>query len=891
LSDEYTDTDLRNQADAYWQTAVGKLPDLGWGQGANASEAGLFTNSLTDSAVSYLAGRAYIGANGVANTLQLTNSVYRLRVARNEQPQRLRWAEVFYPADGSAPQAVQVREVIMPASSSESYTQEFTIAPPQSAGGVKLEPAGSGLAVSLPIQASDGSGPRLYVANALFTNQTADMNVNLVNTAGTTSVIVTTTGSSVTLIAIDPNVDFHQGRAAALADGQVIASGTDLWSLPNRPGVGGWSLVAVGAQSGTTAISFAVTTFGATQTHSYTLSVYPLIELAVDANRDGLIKLASEDGSDATSSSNPFRFWLNEGEDGPGSEAEETAEPGSFGSKHDYQHDRINYKRDLEDWTRLKLRLPASLVVYMAAQSPSEATGGLTINLEWNTATLQQATIPIPGLKFVAAVDGSKDYLKDVVAAERQITGIQGKIIGSVDASSVKYMLPGSLFKTNPNGVLEADLLFEGMAPGRGQLVLSIFRDGQRLVEANPINIEIRPMQEFYEHWTANTADTDKPDAVNPVFPEALHPEGSHPAPFAFKPTDAGLSLPNDPEGNEYILFVHGFRMKPYERRVFAETAAKRLYQLGYRGKFGFFSWPTEWVNYDVWLDKLVNALADPDIYDRCEATARASGSGPLANLLIGLRSRFGANHVHIFAHSMGNVVVSEALRALLQKSDGPNAAQYVACQSAEVASAYDPTVFTGNSSASPLLGGPDRYTYSPDLVRASTESGLKSGDNYHKGVASRAGVMTNFFNGTDSALSTWKINQDLKPDNSIWLGDTTFSYDSVEDVSANPARFRDRYQENPPGLTKPNQRHELHWEAVPDRYRILAFIIEARSKAVGATAGVKGEFQGVEVDLDGKDYAFDKIHSAEFLGDPIVARKFYQKLLTTFDLKQYETE
>lgn len=34
--------------------------------------------------------------------------------------------------------------------------------------------------------------------------------------------------------------------------------------------------------------------------------------IAVDANRDGTIKLASEDSSDVTSSTSPYRFWLND---------------------------------------------------------------------------------------------------------------------------------------------------------------------------------------------------------------------------------------------------------------------------------------------------------------------------------------------------------------------------------------------------------------------------------------------------------------------------------------------------------------------------------------------------------------------------------------------------
>ncbi len=622
----------------------------------------------------------------------------------------------------------------------------------------------------------------------------------------------------------------------------------------------------------------------------------PLPQLAVDANRDGTIKLASEDASDVSTVSNPFRFWMNEGVDGPGSDGEETAEPGSFATTHDYQSNRINCKRDLEDWTRLKLSIPVSIATGLPILALNDPQSGLVAQLEWSTATLQQTGTSIAGLKFVAAIDDTKNYLIDPVVADRQIAAEQGNVIGQVDAGGSKCNITAALWKTASTGALEADLLFEGMASGQGQLVVAIYKNGLRLGESRPVNVEIRHMQDLYEHWTANATDTDLRGAD--ISPTAVHPLGAHPAPFEFSAANCGLSLPSDPEGNDYILFVHGWRMKPYERRVFAETAAKRLYQLGYRGKFGFFSWPTEWVNLEVWYAAVVNGLADPHNYDRSEVVARRSGNGPFADLLKNLRNKYGADHIHIFAHSMGNVVVSEALRA--QVAGDQVAAQYVACQSAEVASAYenfvrhaDGSLNTDDPSADSSLGGPDRYTYSAPIARESANTGLTAGDNYHKGVASHLSVMANFFNGGDSALSTWYLNQRLKPDHSIWPSDTAYSYGTVSVSLSDPPLIRDRYQEDRAGFTGSNQKHEIHWDAldVVERFRILGHIVQARSQATGATARVQGEFKGPETDLAGADYLFKNIHSAEFLGDTTKVRKYYQKLMFTFRLTKYETD
>jgi len=620
-------------------------------------------------------------------------------------------------------------------------------------------------------------------------------------------------------------------------------------------------------------------------------------ELAVDANRDGVIRFASKDASDATTVANPYRFWMNEGVDGPGSNGEETAEPGSFGTTHDYQHDRINYKRDLEDWTRLKLSIPASLAP-SAIAPPNEAQSGIDIRLEWSSVSAQSSQTPLPTLKFVAAFDGTKNYLKETAAANQQIAGDQGKVIGQVDGGGGQCQLPPTLWKFAANETLEADLLFEGAAPGQGLLVAAVYRDGQRLGETGPVSIEIRRMQDLYEHWTASAADTDA--RVDPAtilsMAEAVHPEGAHPSHFEFTAVDPGLSLPSDPEGDEYILFVHGWRMKPYERRAFAETAAKRLWQLGYRGKFGFFSWPTEWVNLEVWYSAIVNALADPDHYDRSEVVARASGHGPLAKLLVKLRQRFGAGHVHLFAHSMGNVVVSEALRALPEND--PVVAQYVACQSAEVASAYEQLVRGPDGSpsgeapsASVFLGGPDRYTYSPPIVRDSADSALTNGDNYHRGLASRLHVMANFYNGGDSALSMWDINQKLKPDHTLWPRDTAYSYDLVNETSTNPAKVRDRYREDPAGITGSNQKHEINWSNVEERHRILAFIVQARSRATGATPGIESEFSIEQQIPVNENFGFGNIHSAEFLGDAAARAGFYRRLLKTFGIIGYEDQ
>src|SRR5690606_15700911 len=78
----------------------------------------------------------------------------------------------------------------------------------------------------------------------------------------------------------------------------------------------------------------------------------------------------------------------------------------------------------------------------------------------------------------------------------------------------------------------------------------------------------------------------------------------------------------------------------------------------------------------------------DPQNYDRSESRARRSGSR-LYDLLQTLRNQYSS--LHVTAHSMGNVVVSEALKHAATQYDGRLVDSYIAMQAAEAAQNYSP--------------------------------------------------------------------------------------------------------------------------------------------------------------------------------------------------------
>lgn len=91
------------------------------------------------------------------------------------------------------------------------------------------------------------------------------------------------------------------------------------------------------------------------------------VELAVDANRDGTIKLASEDASDAISAVNPYRFWLNDDNDAA-----------SGGDANDAV---VNGANDLKDFYPVFLNLKQLITVL-------PTSGGVKYKLKQETGAL-----------------------------------------------------------------------------------------------------------------------------------------------------------------------------------------------------------------------------------------------------------------------------------------------------------------------------------------------------------------------------------------------------------------------------------------------------------------------------------------------------------------------
>jgi Alpha/beta hydrolase of unknown function (DUF900) len=186
------------------------------------------------------------------------------------------------------------------------------------------------------------------------------------------------------------------------------------------------------------------------------------------------------------------------------------------------------------------------------------------------------------------------------------------------------------------------------------------------------VNLRLRQAKEMYETWTVGDVDVAGVDYTK--WPELVaRPTGGQ-----------NLLAPETDEEKDYIMFVHGWNMAPWEKEAYASTMFKRMWHQGYKGRFGAFRWPTFWG-----FEGFVSAVSEPDHFNASEQRAWNSASR-LKTLLENRASVFGLNKIRLYAHSMGNIVCGEALRQF-----GPSGApvhSYIAAQAAISSHVYDRT-------------------------------------------------------------------------------------------------------------------------------------------------------------------------------------------------------
>jgi hypothetical protein len=527
--------------------------------------------------------------------------------------------------------------------------------------------------------------------------------------------------------------------------------------------------------------------------------------VGVDKNRDGSIEL---DGTnDLTSAASPYVFWVNNDTDRfeYDSNGNITNQRDFESGTRDFDETLITSPRDLEDYTRLNVRLP--LIDYLQASWQVRLTYSGQVKLFRTQGAGFEYVSSAPALD---AAYWECRYPFPVVLGTNTYPNIYGNFgLAGDNAPLNQYLLTAG--STGP-GTLTVELIQNGNVVGRKRAYFD-FRD----------------IQTFYDHYTVG--DTTQRDVPVPAAASPLH-TSQYPA----------LT-------NEYVMFVHGWRMQPLERRRFAETMFKRLWWQGYKGRFGLFSWPTEWVD-----SSTASMLLDPLNFNRSERQAWMSGSA-LHSLVKSLNLGAYSNQVRVAAHSMGNVVVAEALRLATDAGDVGIVHTYLAMQGAFPAHAYDATrpnrtsPFVSQASQPNVYGSywvPGRPPYAANVLGAVNS--------------------VNFWNPLDYALDKWCINHDV-----------------TRPVSPYAYTASNWFFEGYPSVPDIVYRH-LGFPA--NKYEIFPFCAMSFSWALGAQGGVAGPFLD-EADLD-SSFGFGNLtpgHSKQFYFTIADLWPFWDLVYQKFDL------
>jgi hypothetical protein len=200
-------------------------------------------------------------------------------------------------------------------------------------------------------------------------------------------------------------------------------------------------------------------------------------------------------------------------------------------------------------------------------------------------------------------------------------------------------------------------------------LVITLYKDDQKVGEYPPIYFELKDVKDMYERWTAGDVAAANVGIASPLD-------------YQQWPATTATLMNSSPvfpsETQDYVLWVHGWNMSPFDKDSYSDTAFKRLFWQGYRGRFGTFRWPTFY---------FTGSIPPVHHFDASEQRAWASSSA-LLGLLQHLNGDVYGGKVHVMAHSLGNVVMGEALR---QAPAGQVVVHtYVASQAAMSAHCYD---------------------------------------------------------------------------------------------------------------------------------------------------------------------------------------------------------
>ncbi|HVF72242.1 MAG TPA: hypothetical protein VM940_11605 [Chthoniobacterales bacterium] len=384
------------------------------------------------------------------------------------------------------------------------------------------------------------------------------------------------------------------------------------------------------------------------------------IELMVDGNRDG--EMSFDDpavhAADATSEEKPYRFWVNDDDDGAPGDPGDHVPP----SSPDYADGIIRSSRDLEDFARLHVNL--------RGLESGLQTNSVKAVFEWKQHT------GAPKIKLYRALSAGSSYLtQESIAASAMLFPFKDALgevgPGTPFIAPQDFWVGRPLVSSIPKTLPDAWFLFEGSGEGTGELIIGFWVGGRKVGETPGAWLDIKNIKRLFQRAKGTPLDG-----------VAAPWSAENPLPTAYVDDPAGYEFAKPPdEDPELIIFVHGIHAPfssvdaSYRYNInTAETVFKRLWHNGYKGRFALFKWPA--------LNPAGYFLNGTGFqFNQSEYRAFKYGKG----LALFAESFPGDYKRHIYAHSQGNAVAAAAFR-----NYGLKAKTWLATQGAIPISCFD---------------------------------------------------------------------------------------------------------------------------------------------------------------------------------------------------------
>jgi hypothetical protein len=460
------------------------------------------------------------------------------------------------------------------------------------------------------------------------------------------------------------------------------------------------------------------------------------VEIVPDYNRDGKI-----DGKDRgrVTDENSWHWWINDDNDKTVDKRGENLDDAHWQAddKKDCNDLRVDGMRDFIDFFPLHLDLKAALAVL-----PSSDYKYVLKHDEEALKFFEYSKARIDGRFSFLAVDL---YLKDASKAE-EIRDEELKLVSKDGVELTEDYLEQAKIG---RGVI----LVEGTKQTWKPLTLQIIRkeDSTKMGEMN-FPISIGPVEWMYRRVNMRAL---------PIYPAVV-----------YGPTDAGepSAYPDELTNGKYVAYVHGYNISEKKARGSQSNIFKRLHQLGNKARFIGVFWHGDPDNPSG------TKLPAPDYH-------RAVYNGLYTGQLLKTHLSFTQNsELTILAHSLGNVVVSNAIA-----NHGLKVNQYYMINCAMPIEAYDASQTSSNNN----LGEANEDV---DMQRNMTEDDWKKyydyDDGAEKGKQQRlfAANWYDLFDETDNRRKlTWKdlFNPpppDSEPDNQLKLLSVAYNFYSPTD-------------------------------------------------------------------------------------------------------------